>query len=85
MNAYTEKTLDTLQEKIVTIAAFTANGDLTQLKTALNEGLDADLTVSEISEILIQMYAYTGFPRSLNGIGTFMDVIRTGHSGLFQS
>ena len=75
MNAYTEKTLDIRQEKIVTIAAFTANGDLTQLKTALNEGLDAGLTVSEIREILIQMYAYAGFPRSLNGICTFMDVI----------
>lgn len=59
---------------IVTIAAFTARGDLPQLKDALNEGLDAGLTVNEIKEVLVQMYAYTGFPRSLNGISTFMDV-----------
>ena len=63
------------QKSIVTISAFTANGDLDRLKTALNEGLDAGLTVNEIKEILVQMYAYTGFPRSLNGIYTFMAVI----------
>lgn len=56
MNAYQEKMLNPRQEKIVTIAAFTANGNLEKLKTALNEGLDAGLTVSEIREILIQMY-----------------------------
>jgi 4-carboxymuconolactone decarboxylase len=63
------------QKGIVTIAAFTASGDLQKLKTALNEGLDAGLTVNEIKEILIQMYAYAGFPRSLNGIDTFMGVL----------
>ncbi|KJS29540.1 MAG: hypothetical protein VR64_20520 [Desulfatitalea sp. BRH_c12] len=40
---------------------------------ALNQGLDAGLTVNEIKEILVQLYAYAGFPRSLNAIGTFMD------------
>ncbi len=67
--------LNAKQEKIVTIAAFTANGDLHKLKTALNEGLDARLTVNEIKEVLVQMYAYCGFPRSLNGISTFMSVV----------
>src|SRR5208283_5153733 len=51
------------------------NGNLQKLKTALNEGLDASLTINEIKEVLVQMYAYTGFPRSLNGIGTFMSVM----------
>jgi alkylhydroperoxidase/carboxymuconolactone decarboxylase family protein YurZ len=63
------------QKAIVPIAAFTAKGDLDKLKTALNEGLDACLTVNEIKEILVQMYAYTGFPRSLNGLSTFMSVM----------
>jgi len=68
--------LNAKQEKIVTIAAFTANGDLQKLKTALNERLDAGLTINEIKEILVQLYAYAGFPRSLNGINTFMDVLK---------
>jgi 4-carboxymuconolactone decarboxylase len=67
--------LNAKQEKIVTIAAFTANGDLQKLETALNEGLDVGLTINEIKEILVQMYAYAGFPRSLNGINTFIGVL----------
>jgi 4-carboxymuconolactone decarboxylase len=66
--------LNAKQQNIVTIAAFTAIGDLEKLKTDLNGGLDAGLTINEIKEILVQMYAYCGFPRSLNGIGTFMGV-----------
>jgi alkylhydroperoxidase/carboxymuconolactone decarboxylase family protein YurZ len=60
---------------IVAVAAFTANGDMEKLKAALNEGLDTGMTVNEIKEVLVQMYAYCGFPRSLNGIGTFMAVM----------
>lgn len=70
-----KQVLNAKQENIVTIAAFTAKGDLPQLKNALNEGLDAGLTVNGIKEVLVQMYAYTGFPRSLNGISTFMNVL----------
>jgi alkylhydroperoxidase/carboxymuconolactone decarboxylase family protein YurZ len=33
------------------------------------------LTVNEIKEVLVQMYAYAGFPRSLSGIQTFMGVM----------
>jgi 4-carboxymuconolactone decarboxylase len=67
--------LNAKQEKIVTIASFTAKGDLDKLKPALNEGLDAGLTVNEIKEVLIQLYAYAGFPRSLNSIGALMSVL----------
>lgn len=70
-----ETQLDAGQQAIVAIAAFTANGDLDKLKPALNEGLDSGLTVNEIKEILVQLYAYAGFPRSLNGIASFMAVL----------
>jgi 4-carboxymuconolactone decarboxylase len=70
-----DKALSAIQKSIIPIAAFTSNGDIKKLKTALNEGLDAGLTVNEIKEILVQMYAYCGFPRSLNSISTFIDVI----------
>lgn len=67
--------LSSKQQGIIPIAAFTAKGDLEKLKVCLNEGLAAGLTVNEIKEILVQLYAYTGFPRSLNAIGTFMGVM----------
>jgi len=63
------------QQATAAIAAFTAAGQLPQLREALTDGLDAGLTIGEINEILVQMYAYAGFPRSLNGIGTFMAVV----------
>jgi 4-carboxymuconolactone decarboxylase len=64
------------QRSIAAIAAFTAGGERPQLDKALNDGLDAGLTVNEIKEVLVQMYAYAGFPRSLNGITTFMAVLK---------
>lgn len=67
--------LNAKQQNIVTIAAFTASGDLPKLSEALNAGLDAGLTINEIKEVLFQMYAYAGFPRSLNGITTLMNVL----------
>lgn len=67
--------LDAKQQSIIPIAAFTASGDMEKLNAALNKGLEAGLTVNEIKEILVQMYAYAGFPRSLNGIFAFMAVL----------
>lgn len=63
------------QEKIVTIAAFTARGDLDKLKPELIAGLEAGLSVNEIKEVLVHLYAYCGFPRSLRGLQTFMTVL----------
>ena len=68
--------LTSRQAGIVPIAAFTATGDLAKLNPALNKGLDAGLTINEIKEVLVQMYAYAGFPRSLNAINSFNDVVK---------
>ena len=56
--------LSAKQQSIVPIAAEVAVGNIPQLNAALNHGLDAGLSVAEIKEILIQLYAYTGFPRT---------------------
>lgn len=75
LRSQTMEKLDSRQHSIVVIAANTATGNLDMLKTALNEGLESGLTVNEIKEVLIQMYAYCGFPRSLQGLTTFMQVV----------
>jgi alkylhydroperoxidase/carboxymuconolactone decarboxylase family protein YurZ len=79
MNAQTNinanQPLNAQQQSIVSIAALTAVGDIEHLKTQLNTGLDAGLTINEIKEVLVQLYAYCGFPRSLNAINTFMSVV----------
>lgn len=68
--------LSPAQQAIIPIAAFTANGDTKKLAESLNAGLDNGLSVNDIKEILVQMYAYTGFPRSLTALNTFMGVLK---------
>ncbi|WP_435406049.1 carboxymuconolactone decarboxylase family protein [Pseudomonas siliginis] len=46
------------------------------MRDALNRGLDAGLTISESKEILVQLYAYAGFPRSLNSLSLMMSVLQ---------
>lgn len=64
------------QKSIVAISALTATGKSAALKEQLVVGLEAGLTVNEIKEILVHLYAYCGFPRSLNGINNFMSVLQ---------
>lgn len=63
------------QQAIVPIAAFAAIGDIQNLNQALNQGLDHGLSINEIKAVLVQVYAYAGFPRSLNAFGTFMQAV----------
>lgn len=63
------------QQAIVTIAALTAKGDLPRLHQALSNGLAAGLTVNETKEVLVHLYAYCGFPRSINGLNTLLKVL----------
>ena len=63
------------QRAIPLIAAFTAISDMPRLGMALNQGLDAGMTVSEAKEVLVQLYAYAGFPRSLNALGELLKVV----------
>ncbi|HTN07021.1 carboxymuconolactone decarboxylase family protein [Agriterribacter sp.] len=77
VNAQNDSTqyLSLKQEGIVRIAATTAKGDLSKLKPELNLGLDAGLTVNQIKEIIVHLYAYCGFPRSIRGLQTLMVVL----------
>lgn len=69
------KTLSLRQQAIGPIAAFAAIGDIEGLNTALNQGLDAGLGINDAKEVLVQVYAYAGFPRSLNALGELMKVV----------
>lgn len=69
------QTLSARQQAIPLIAAAMATSNMSALNTALNRGLDAGLSVSEAKEILVQLYAYSGFPRSLNALGELMKVV----------
>ncbi|MBF7681885.1 carboxymuconolactone decarboxylase family protein [Acinetobacter sp. B5B] len=68
-------TLEQKQLSLIPIAAFTATGDLVQLKPALIQALDNGLTVNQMKEIFAHQSAYVGFPRALNGMLTFKSVL----------
>ncbi|ULC60209.1 carboxymuconolactone decarboxylase family protein [Flaviramulus sp. BrNp1-15] len=70
-----EKNLNKKEKAIVAIASLTAKGDLENLKGALTYGLEAGLTVNEIKEVMVHLYAYSGFPRSILGLRTFKSVL----------
>lgn len=67
--------LNKKQQHLAVIAAFEAKGDVEGLKTALTAALNDGLTVNEAREALSHLYAYTGFPRSLNGLGALQSVL----------
>lgn len=73
-NTMAENILNAKQQSIAEAAAYAARGDQKGLKEALAKGLDNGVTVNEYKEILTQVYAYCGFPRSLNALGTLMSL-----------
>ena len=67
--------LNAEQQAIAEAATYAALGNQTELKQVLNNGLDNGVTVNEFKEILVQAYAYCGFPRSLNALATLMQTV----------
>ena len=70
-----DQALNQKQQCLIPIAALTAEGDIDRLKPALIQGLDGGLTINEVKEVLVHLYAYSGFPRSLNALSAFMEVL----------
>ena len=68
--------LNAHQQAIIPISACAAAGNMSAFDQALNQGLDAGLSVAEVREILVQVYAYAGFPRSLNALSELMRVVQ---------
>lgn len=66
------------EQNIVLISSYTASGDLENLEKATKKGLEDGLTVNEVKEVMVQLYAYCGFPKSINAISTLMKVSKGG-------
>ncbi|MHC1551620.1 carboxymuconolactone decarboxylase family protein [Phyllobacterium sp. K27] len=66
---YSRPGLDLRAREIATIGALTAMGNATpQLKVHIEAGLNVGLSREEITEIIMQMAVYAGFPAALNGL-----------------
>src|SRR5687768_5923127 len=67
--------LSTKQKHLINISVYTSKSEVANLKIALNDALDARLTINQINEALTHLYAYVGFPPSIRGINTFSEVV----------
>lgn len=56
-------------------AALEARGDLHRLDLAIREALDGGVSVNQMKDAFAGLYAYTGFPRSLNALNTLEHVL----------
>lgn len=72
---YSRPGLSLRDREIATVAALSAMGNATpQLKVHIEAALNVGLTRAEITEVLMQMAVYAGFPAALNGLFAARDV-----------
>ncbi len=79
MKQHMETTTSALPERILylcTCAAWAAKGDLEHLETAVPQALDHGVTINELKDAFAQLYAYAGFPRSLNALGVLEKILK---------
>jgi 4-carboxymuconolactone decarboxylase len=75
---YARPGLDLRAREIATIAALAALGNARpQLQVHIAAGLNVGLSEAEITEILMQMAVYAGFPAALNGLFAAQEVFRS--------
>ena len=75
------ETLTERQKGLAACACLMAQGDLERLEPAVKTALDNGVTINELKEAFSQLYAYTGFPRSLNALGVLKKVLESGKLG----
>lgn len=77
---YSRPGLSLRDREIATIADLAAMGTAQpQLKVHIKAGLNVGLSQDEITEILMQMAIYAGFPAALNGLFAAKEVFSDGH------
>ena len=75
MTTISSQTLTERQKGLAACACLMAQGNLERLEPAVRMALDKGVTINELKEAFSQLYAYTGFPRSLNALGVLNKVL----------
>ena len=81
MNAHT---LTERQKGLAACACLMAQGDMERLELAVRMALENGVTINELKEAFSQLYAYTGFPRSLNALGVLNKVLQINPNANWQ-
>ena len=78
MKQHMGTTTSALPERILYLcacAAWAAKGDLEHLETAVPQALDHGVTINALKDAFAQLYAYAGFPRSLNALDVLEKIL----------
>lgn len=78
--AYAEDKTMTLthrQQALAEIGLLTAAGNQPALKIALTNAFEQGLSINEAKDAMVQLYAYAGFPRSLNALTTLAETVKS--------
>ena len=78
------QTLTERQKGLAACACLMAQGNTERLEPAVRSALDNGVTVNELKEAFSQLYAYTGFPRSLNALGVLGKVLQDNPNPAWQ-
>ena len=84
MTTVNSQTLTERQKHLAACACLMAQGDMNRLEPAVKAALDGGVTINELKEAFSQLYAYTGFPRSLNALGVLGKVLQTNPDAHWQ-
>ena len=76
---YTRSEVDLKTRELCTVAALTVLGTIPQLKDHIGAALNVGNSPIEIVEIIMQMSAYCGFPKSINGVAAAKEVFEEVH------
>lgn len=75
MTTMKSQTLTERQKGLAACACLMAQGDMKRLEPSVRMALANGVTINELKEASSQLYAYTGFPRSLNALGVLSKVL----------
>lgn len=64
------------ERELITVTVLASLQTLPQLKAHINAALNAGATADELHESLYQLSAFIGFPRTLNALGVFQEVLK---------
>lgn len=73
---YSLKALDNKSKEIAAISSLMAQGAIPQLKVHLHGALQVGCSINEIKEVILQMSVYCGFPKCINGMNAFREVLK---------
>ncbi|MCD7935449.1 MAG: carboxymuconolactone decarboxylase family protein [Tannerellaceae bacterium] len=74
-DVYSLPSLDNKTKEVAAVSSLIGQGAIPQLKVHLNGALNSGCSINEVKEIILQMSVYTGFPRSINAMNAFKEVL----------